>query len=78
MPPCGTQWLKFTVKGLKDPAPGVPLSDITLFSSRAFALVVRNQENPMLTTGFDNIYGKIDMIEQSICTAAELVGGRLF
>src|SRR4051812_27351373 len=55
----------FTVKDFRfdDPAPGIPLRDITPFSSRALALLVRNREKQILATGFENIYGAIDMIE---------------
>jgi hypothetical protein len=48
---------------LKDPAPSVPLKDISPISSRALALLVRNQKQPILKTGFLNIYGATDMID---------------
>jgi hypothetical protein len=48
---------------LEDPAPDRSLEDILPISTRAWALLARQKQNPLLKTHFWNLYGVADMID---------------
>jgi hypothetical protein len=45
-----------------DPAPNIPICQISRVSERAIALMARNRDKPLLNTDFLRIYGAVEMV----------------